>query len=101
MRRVTVLGSTGSIGVQALEVIEANPHLFEIVGLSAGTNAELLAEQAAKFGVEHTALGTDESVALVHDVETDVVLNGITGSVGLGPTLAALLQGIYAMLVTL
>ncbi len=93
MRRVTVLGSTGSIGVQALEVIEANPHLFEIVGLSAGTNAELLAEQAAKFGVEHTALGTDESVALVHDVETDVVLNGITGSVGLGPTLAALESG--------
>ena len=40
MRRVTVLGSTGSIGVQALEVIEANPQLFEIVGLSAGTNAE-------------------------------------------------------------
>ncbi|MBF4576305.1 1-deoxy-D-xylulose-5-phosphate reductoisomerase [Frondihabitans sp. VKM Ac-2883] len=93
MRRVTVLGSTGSIGVQALEVIEANPHLFEIVGLSAGTNAELLAEQAAKFGVEHTALGTAESVALVHDVETDVVLNGITGSVGLGPTLAALESG--------
>lgn len=93
MRRITVLGSTGSIGVQALDVIQANPHLFTLVGLSAGTNRELLAEQAARFGVEHTALGTDETVALVRDVETDVVLNGITGSVGLGPTLAALDSG--------
>jgi 1-deoxy-D-xylulose-5-phosphate reductoisomerase len=93
MRRITVLGSTGSIGVQALEVVKANPHLFTLVGLSAGTNATLLAEQAEAFGVEHTALGTDESVALVRDVETDVVLNGITGSVGLGPTLAALESG--------
>ncbi|AMM21138.1 1-deoxy-D-xylulose 5-phosphate reductoisomerase [Frondihabitans sp. PAMC 28766] len=93
MRRITVLGSTGSIGVQALDVIEANPHLFTLVGLSAGSNRELLAEQAAKFGVEHTALGTDESVQLVQDIETDVVLNGITGSVGLGPTLAALRSG--------
>lgn len=93
MRRITVLGSTGSIGVQALDVIEANPHLFTLVGLSAGTNRELLDEQAAKFGVEHTALGTHESIDLVNDVETDVVLNGITGSVGLGPTLAALESG--------
>ncbi|ARC57172.1 1-deoxy-D-xylulose 5-phosphate reductoisomerase [Frondihabitans sp. 762G35] len=93
MRRITVLGSTGSIGVQALDVIRANPHLFTVVGLSAGSNRDLLGEQAAEFGVEHTALGTDESVALVRDVETDVVLNGITGSVGLGPTLAALESG--------
>jgi 1-deoxy-D-xylulose-5-phosphate reductoisomerase len=93
MRRITVLGSTGSIGVQALEVIEANPHLFTLVGLSAGTNRALLDEQAAKFGVEHTALGTDESVDLVNDIQADVVLNGITGSVGLGPTLAALASG--------
>jgi 1-deoxy-D-xylulose-5-phosphate reductoisomerase len=93
MRRITVLGSTGSIGVQALDVIRANPHLFTLTGLSAGTNAALLAEQAAAFGVEHTALGTDESIQLVRDVETDVVLNGITGSVGLGPTLAALESG--------
>ncbi|GAA4265036.1 1-deoxy-D-xylulose-5-phosphate reductoisomerase [Frondihabitans peucedani] len=93
MRRITVLGSTGSIGVQALDVIEKNPDLFTVVGLSAGSNADLLGEQAARFSVEHTALGTDESVALVRDVETDVVLNGITGSVGLGPTLAALESG--------
>ncbi|MCU1527497.1 MAG: 1-deoxy-D-xylulose 5-phosphate reductoisomerase [Frondihabitans sp.] len=93
MRRIIVLGSTGSIGVQALDVIQANPHLFSLVGLSAGSNRDLLAEQAKAFGVEHTALGTDESVALVRDVDADVVLNGITGSVGLGPTLAALESG--------
>ena len=93
MRRVTILGSTGSIGVQALDVVRANPDLFEVVGLSAGSNRELIEQQAAEFGVEHVALGTDESVALVRDVATDVVLNGITGSVGLGPTLAALESG--------
>ncbi|ROS62067.1 1-deoxy-D-xylulose 5-phosphate reductoisomerase [Frigoribacterium sp. PhB160] len=93
MRRVTILGSTGSIGVQALDVVRANPDLFTVVGLSAGTNRELVEAQAAEFGVEHVALGTDESVALVRDVEADVVLNGITGSVGLAPTLAVLDSG--------
>ena len=93
MRRVTILGSTGSIGVQALDVIARNPDRFEVVGLSAGSNRELVTEQARRHGVEHVALGTDESVALVRDVQADVVLNGITGSVGLAPTLAALESG--------
>jgi 1-deoxy-D-xylulose-5-phosphate reductoisomerase len=90
MRRVIVLGSTGSIGVQALEVIADNPEQFELVGLGAGSNAERLAEQAADFGVEHTSLGADAASELVRGVDADVVLNGITGSVGLGPTLATL-----------
>lgn len=93
MRRVIILGSTGSIGVQALEVIAANPERFTVVGLSAGSNRELVAEQAVAFGVEHTAFGADESAQLVRSVEADVVLNGITGSVGLGPTLATLEAG--------
>jgi 1-deoxy-D-xylulose-5-phosphate reductoisomerase len=93
MRRVIVLGSTGSIGVQALEVVAENPDQFEIVGLGAGSNAARLAEQAAAFGVEHTSLGADAASDLVRGVECDVVLNGITGSVGLGPTLAALETG--------
>ena len=93
MRRVIVLGSTGSIGVQALEVIGANPDRFEIVGLGAGSNRALLGAQAAQFGVEHVSLGTEQAVQLVKTVEADVVLNGITGSVGLGPTLAALETG--------
>jgi 1-deoxy-D-xylulose-5-phosphate reductoisomerase len=93
VRRVLILGSTGSIGTQALDVIRANPTRFEVVGLSAGSNRALLEAQAAEFGVADTALGADEAEQLVRDVEADVVLNGITGSVGLGPTLAALETG--------
>lgn len=90
MRKVIILGSTGSIGTQALEVIAANPHLFEVVGLAAGSNREMVSAQAAQFGVEHLAFGADEACQLVRTVSADVVLNGITGSVGLGPTLATL-----------
>ena len=93
MRRVIILGSTGSIGTQALDVIAANPHLFEVVGLAAGSNRDEMMTQARAFGVEHTALGVDEACQLVRDVPADVILNGITGSVGLGPTLAALQSG--------
>lgn len=93
MRRVIIVGSTGSIGVQALEVIADNPDRFEVVGLGAGSNASMLKEQARQFGVEHTALGADEASQLIRSVSADVVLNGITGSVGLGPTLAALETG--------
>jgi 1-deoxy-D-xylulose-5-phosphate reductoisomerase len=93
VQRVIILGSTGSIGTQAIDVIKANPERFEIVGLSAGRNRDLLDRQAAEFRVEHTALGAEEAERLVRDVDADVVLNGITGSVGLGPTLAALTAG--------
>ncbi|MCU1406987.1 MAG: 1-deoxy-D-xylulose-5-phosphate reductoisomerase, partial [Glaciihabitans sp.] len=90
MRKVIILGSTGSIGVQALDVIAANRDRFEVVGLAAGSNRELVTAQAAQFGVNHIALGADEASQLVRSVDADVVLNGITGSVGLGPTLAVL-----------
>ena len=93
MRRVIILGSTGSIGVQALEVIAANRESFEVVGLAAGSQRATLESQAAVFGVEHIALGEREAEQLVRTVQADVVLNGITGSVGLGPTLAALEVG--------
>jgi 1-deoxy-D-xylulose-5-phosphate reductoisomerase len=93
MRRVLILGSTGSIGTQALDVIRANPGRFQVVGLAAGTHRAAVLAQAAEFGVENTALGAAEAEQLVRDVEADVVLNGITGSVGLGPTLAALEAG--------
>jgi 1-deoxy-D-xylulose-5-phosphate reductoisomerase len=93
MRRVIVLGSTGSIGVQALEVIAAHPERFELVGLAAGRNRDKLAEQARATGVTATALGVDDAVELVRSVDADVVLNGITGSVGLAPTLAVLETG--------
>ena len=89
-RRIVVLGSTGSIGTQALDVVARNPDRFEVVGLTAGSNRDLVAEQAARFGVAETAFGAADAERLVRSVEADVVLNGITGSVGLGPTLAAL-----------
>ncbi len=92
-RRIVILGSTGSIGTQALDVVARNPDRFEVVGLTAGSNRDLVAEQAARFGVRETAFGADDSEQLVRNVAADVVLNGITGSVGLGPTLAALESG--------
>ena len=92
-RRVTLLGSTGSIGTQALDVIAANPDRFEVVGLAAGRNERLLREQADRFGVAATALGAEAAESLVRDVEADVVVNGITGAAGLGPTLATLETG--------
>jgi 1-deoxy-D-xylulose-5-phosphate reductoisomerase len=93
MRRVVILGSTGSIGVQALDVISANRERFQVVGLSAGRNRELLADQARTFDVADTAIGVDEAEQLVRSVQADVVVNGITGSIGLGPTLAVLETG--------
>ena len=93
MRRIIILGSTGSIGTQALEVIEANPDRFQVVGLAAGKNGDLLGEQASKFGVKHAVQGAEAATRLVEDLDADVVINGITGSIGLAPTLATLKTG--------
>lgn len=102
--RVLLLGSTGSIGTQALEVIAANPDQFEVVGLAAGGGRpELLAEQAKSFEVTAFAVasgdidgaltGPDAVTELVRRVEADVVLNALVGSLGLEPTLAVLESG--------
>jgi 1-deoxy-D-xylulose-5-phosphate reductoisomerase len=93
MRRVIILGSTGSIGTQALEVIAANSDRFEVVGLAAGSNTELLESQAHAFGVKKAVLGAQAATDLVETTDADVVVNGITGSIGLAPTLAALKTG--------
>ncbi|MCX8528765.1 MAG: 1-deoxy-D-xylulose-5-phosphate reductoisomerase [Rhodoluna sp.] len=93
MRRVIILGSTGSIGTQALEVIAANSDRFEVVGLAAGSNTELLESQAHAFGVKKAVLGAEAATELVETTNADVVVNGITGSIGLAPTLAALRTG--------
>ena len=92
-RRILLLGSTGSIGTQTLDVVAANPDRFEVVGLTAGTDADGLAAQAERFDVRDTALGADAAEALVRSIEADVVVNGITGAAGLGPTIAALETG--------
>ncbi len=107
MREIVLLGSTGSIGVQALEIVAAHPDKFRIVGMSAGRkNPALLMEQAKKFNVP--IVGSMAATAQVDGVKVidgdnssieiaalpcDIVLNGITGSIGLGPTLSALAVG--------
>ncbi len=106
--RVLLLGSTGSIGTQALEVIAANPGKFEVVGLAArGGNADLLAAQMAATGTANVAVadpgaaqrlgvelgGPGAVTELVRRTEADVVLNALVGSLGLEPTLVTLQSG--------
>jgi len=127
MRSVIVLGSTGSIGTQTLEVIRSSDSEFKVVGISAGgNNPSLLAEQALEFQVEYVAIANataaqDVQLAIyaqakkagysegnftlpkmlvgpqaateLAGVSADVVVNGITGAVGLLPTVAALASG--------
>ncbi len=117
MRSLTILGSTGSIGTQALDVVRRNPDRFKVVGLSAGgTNQDLLVGQIREFlpplvaiadedaaadvkeklgqirGVE-LIVGPDATERIARESETDMVLNGLVGSAGLAPTLAALQSG--------
>lgn len=113
--RVLILGSTGSIGVQALEVIAEHPERFEVVGLGAGGgNLDLLAQQARSTGLTADRVAVADSGAaeklaaelgdgvlggaeamcrLVESVDADVVLNAIVGSIGLRPSLATLESG--------
>lgn len=101
MTRVLVLGCTGSIGVQALQVIDAAPDL-EAVGLACGRRGEVMAGQAAARGIAHTACaaggGTvphDPDLAGLIDASApDLVLNALVGAAGLRPTLAALARGV-------
>jgi 1-deoxy-D-xylulose-5-phosphate reductoisomerase len=122
-RRIVLLGSTGSIGTQAIDVVDGAPHLFEVVALSAGGgNLELLARQAVHTKAGAVGIAEGDAAALnaliddaaraagvtgyrpeiiagpdastrIAEIEADVVLNGITGSIGLAPTLAALNSG--------
>ncbi len=111
MRSLIILGSTGSIGVQALEIVDSNPDLFEVLAItSAGNNPDLVIAQAKRYRVK--VVGTIQNgdlirqalpgVTVIDGVEAsteiaamlcDVVLNAITGSIGLAPTLAAIEAG--------
>lgn len=113
--RVLILGSTGSIGVQALEVIAEHPDRFQVVGLGAGGgHPDILEKQAAAFSVPASAVavadaaaasslrerigpgvigGPDAMCELIASVPADVILNAVVGSLGLAPTLAALATG--------
>jgi 1-deoxy-D-xylulose-5-phosphate reductoisomerase len=112
-RRLLILGSTGSIGTQALEIVEGSREI-ELVGLAAGRSWEALVEQARAHGVQRIALADPDAAAraaeawtdgevltgpeglmtLVIESEADLVLNALVGSVGLGPTVATLGEGI-------
>jgi 1-deoxy-D-xylulose-5-phosphate reductoisomerase len=93
VRDIVILGSTGSIGTQALDLVRANPDRFRVVGLTAGgSNVELFEAQVAEFRPAFAGLGEEASTEAAGGA-CDVVLNGITGAVGLRPTLAALDAG--------
>jgi len=112
MKRLVILGSTGSIGVQALEIVAASEQL-QVVGLAAGRNWKLALEQAREHGVPSIALDDASAAAeaqsawsgrvlageqgireLIAESDADLVLNGIVGAAGLGPTVVALGEGI-------
>jgi 1-deoxy-D-xylulose-5-phosphate reductoisomerase len=113
MRRVIILGSTGSIGEQALDVVERSDDL-QVVGLAAATDFAKVVDQANKFGVGRIAFADETAAAraaeawtggdvlagpsglidLIVETDCDLVLNAVVGSAGLGPTVAALGEGI-------
>ena len=111
MRDLVILGSTGSIGVQALEIVAANPGVFNVVAISAyGSNPAVVIEQARTYKVQVigvvinaevirealpgvTVIDGPNAASEIAAITCEVVLNGITGSIGLGPTLAALEVG--------
>jgi 1-deoxy-D-xylulose-5-phosphate reductoisomerase len=110
VRRIVIVGSTGSIGTQALDVIQGSPDL-QVVGLAAASSWEQLLEQARRFDVERLALaepdaaaragehatvlaGPEGLVELITDTDCDLVLNALVGSAGLGPTIATLGEGV-------
>jgi 1-deoxy-D-xylulose-5-phosphate reductoisomerase len=94
MKRIAVLGSTGSIGTQTLEVVAQHPDRLRIVGLAAHSNADKLAEQARRFSVSKTALfstGGAESLSEIATLEeADLVVVAVAGVIGLMPTIAAI-----------
>jgi 1-deoxy-D-xylulose-5-phosphate reductoisomerase len=108
IRELVILGSTGSIGVQALEIVQANPERFRVVAItSAGSNPDLVIAQAQRFKVKVvgvikngdlirqalpgvTVIDGPNASTEIAAISCDVVLNAITGSIGLAPTLAAL-----------
>ena len=111
MRTLIILGSTGSIGVQALEIVDANPGLFQVMAISAaGSNPDQLIAQAKKYSVKTvgvtknadllraalpgvTIIDGPQASTEIAAITCDVVLNAITGSIGLAPTIAALKAG--------
>jgi hypothetical protein len=96
-KRVAILGSTGSIGTQALDVIAAHPERFEVVGLAAGRNEDLLREQARRFGARVATTIADGPEGLLRvavSSEPDILLAATDGSVAFEAVFAAVERGI-------
>ena len=104
-KKISILGSTGSIGTQALEVIEKLGDKFEIISLSAGGNIDLLNEQIAKFhpksvcvsknadkviGCDKVLSGTEGLDEICSNTENDIILVAVSGKIGLEPTITAI-----------
>lgn len=93
-RKISIIGSTGSIGTQALEVLEKLQDKFEIIALAGGHNKELLEKQAEKFKPKYTVLGEEGLNRICSDKENDIILVACSGKIGLRPTLTAIQNGI-------
>lgn len=97
MKRIVILGSTGSIGTQTLEVVRNNRDKFEVVGLVANRNVDLLEKQAEEFKPQYFCSvskdGQEAVVKLVKEARCDIVVVAITGAAGLKPTIAAIESG--------
>ncbi len=93
-RKISIIGSTGSIGRQALEVIEKLQDKFEIIALAGGHNKNLLENQAEKFKPKYTCLGEEGLEKICSDKENDIILVACSGKIGLRPTLTAIKNGI-------
>jgi len=107
MKRLAILGSTGSIGQQTLAVVRSHPDRFQVIALAAGGNVELLAEQIREFQPKLVAIGATVSEERLRDVgyelssleelsshpDVDLIVGAITGKAGLSPTLAAIESG--------
>lgn len=93
-RKISIIGSTGSIGTQALEVIDKLRDKFEIIALAGGHNTELLKQQAEKFKPHYTCLGEEGLEKICSDKENDIILVACSGKIGLKPTLTAIKNGI-------
>lgn len=94
-RRVAILGATGSIGRQAIDVVRAHRDDFEVVGLVAGSDEDALRALAAELDLpdDRIGLGDDAAVDLATHGDADVVLNAIVGAAGLRASVAALAAG--------
>lgn len=108
-KKITIIGSTGSIGTQALEVIEKISDKFEIIGLAAGSNVDLLNKQIEKFHPKTVCIGKKAEIAdksvkvlfgdegleeLCSNKENDIILVAVSGKIGLRPTISAIKNGI-------